>query len=120
MVCCGLPLRPREKPRTCDSSSFSLILSKGRGGVRRESVSRTSFTKVSLHDDVKSWRNPVSLPKRRKRPVWSCYRDGKSNCSIETQRCVFGQHAVLKKVTSAQCSECEGEVVLSSTGKRRE
>lgn len=53
-------------------------------------------------------------------PVWSCCRDGKSNCSIETQRCVFGHFAVLKKVTSAQCSECEGEVVLSSTGKRRE
>jgi len=54
------------------------------------------------------------------RPVWSCCSDGKSNCSIETQRCAHGHFAVPKKVTSAQCSECEGEVVLSSTGKRRE
>ena len=64
---------------------------------------------------------PQHLPYHTVRgPVWSCCCDGKSNCSIETQRRAFGHLADLEEVTSAQCSECEGEVVLSSTGKRRE
>ena len=54
-------------------------------------------------------------------PVWNCCYAGESNCSIETQRCVSRtQRVTSHKVTSAQCSECEGEEVQSSAGKRRE